>query len=41
MEAAVLYSFPDVCEGPQEERASSRQHAGEGNGRSPPIVDQG
>ena len=40
MEAAVLYSAPDVCEGPQEERALSGQHAGEGNGRSPPIVDQ-
>lgn len=36
MGAAVLYSFPDVCEGPQEERAESGQHAGEGDGRSPP-----
>ena len=40
MGAAVLYNFPDVCKGPQEERAESEQHAGESNGRSPPFVDQ-
>ena len=40
MGAAVLYNFPDVCKGPQEERAESEQHAGDSSGRSPPIVDQ-